>query len=110
MMKFKNFIAAALMSVVSAAHAEPAFFAGITYLFYQPDRGTLGFTVKALASDRTDHASAAVGLSVYPGESTRFGVDVGVGYQNADAAGLVSYDLLLNRFSLSLGYADLRND
>jgi hypothetical protein len=33
-----------------------------------------------------------------------------VGYQRNDAAALVSYDLLLNRFSISLGYADLHDD
>jgi hypothetical protein len=109
-MRVKMLLATGLISLTSVAHAEPAFFAGISYLFDEADRGTLGFTVKALASDRTDRPSAAVGFSVYPGASTRYGVDVGVGYQNSDAAGLVSYDLLLDRFSMSLGYADLRND
>ncbi|MEY3669315.1 MAG: hypothetical protein RL258_710 [Pseudomonadota bacterium] len=109
-MKLKTLIAAGLISLTSVAHAEPAFFAGISYLFDEADRGSLGFTVKALASDRTDRPSAAVGFTVYPGASSRYGIDLGVGYQNADAAGLVSYDLLLDRFSMSLGYADLRND
>jgi len=35
---------------------------------------------------------------------------VGVGYQGNDAAGLISYDLLLNQFALSVGYADLKDD
>jgi hypothetical protein len=47
---------------------------------------------------------------VYPSLPSPLGLDVGVGYQGTDAAGLVSYDLLLNRFSLSAGYADLKSD
>jgi hypothetical protein len=109
-MKVSKLIAAVLISVGPAVQAEPAVFAGITYLFDGPERATLGFTVKALASNHTDRPSASIGLSVYPSLPSPFGFDVGVGYQGTDAAGLVSYDLLLNRFSLSAGYADLKSD
>lgn len=109
-MKVIKLVVAGLISASTAAQAEPAFFAGVTYLFDGPDRGTLGFTVKALASGRPDRASVALGFSVYPALPSPFGLDVGVGYQGTDAAGLVSYDLVLNRFALSAGYADLKDD
>lgn len=109
-MKTSKLIAAFLISVSPAVQSEPAVFAGVTYLFDGPERATLGFTVKALASNHTDRPSASIGLSVYPSLPSPLGVDVGVGYQGTDAAGLVSYDLLLNHFSLSAGYADLKSD
>jgi hypothetical protein len=109
-MKTSKLIAAFLISVSPSVQAEPAVFAGVTYLFDGPERATLGFTVKALASNHTDRPSASIGLSVYPSLPSPLGLDVGVGYQGTDAAGLVSYDLLLNRFSLSAGYADLKSD
>jgi hypothetical protein len=106
-MKVKTLLAGGLISLASAAHADPAFFAGITYLFDGPERSALGFTVKALASQHRDRPTAAVGFSIYPGTVSRVGIDVGVGYQGGDTAGLVSYDLLLQRYSVSVGFADL---
>ncbi len=108
-MKLKLAAAACLVSLTSLAHADAGFFAGITYVF--GERDGLGFTVKALATRRDDRPAAALGLSVYPGAGgARYGVDVGVGYQGNDAAGLISYDLLLNQFALSVGYADMKDD
>ena len=108
-MKFKFVAAACLVSIASFAHADAGLFAGITYIF--GEKGGLGFTVKALATRRDDRPSAALGLSVYPGSSgVRYGIDVGLGYQGNDTAGLISYDLLLNQFAVSVGYADLRDD
>ena len=108
-MKLKMATAACLVSLASIAHADAGFFAGITYIF--GERDGLGFTVKALATRRDDQPSAALGVSVYPGAGgVRYGIDVGLGYQGDDAAGLISYDLLLNQFALSVGYADLKDD
>jgi hypothetical protein len=108
-MKAKILIATALISLGSVAQASPGFYGGITYLFDGPGNGSVGFTLKALASRRDDRPAAAVGFSVYPGAPSRYGIDVGVGYQQNDAAVLVSYDLLLDRPSISLGYANLHD-
>lgn len=108
-MKIKLFFGSILLMASTLARAEAGFFAGVTYVF--GDRDGIGFTVKALASRRDDRPTAAIGVNIFPSASgTRYGIDLGVGYQGNDAAALVGYDLLLNQFTASLGYADLRDD
>jgi hypothetical protein len=107
----KKLIAAAfVISAACNAHASDiGGFIGITYVFGA--NAGAGITLQATSTRREDRAIAAAGVSLYPfGPSPKFGIPVGVGYQGNNAAGIVSYDFLMQGFAISGGYVNTRDD
>jgi hypothetical protein len=103
----KIVLAATVALTAMSAHADVGGFVGITYAF--GSSSGFGFTLQATSSRHEDRGVAAVGVSYYP-SAGKFGIPVGVGYQGKHAAGILSYDFLLNAPAVSGGYVDTRTD
>ena len=105
----KKIILALSVSLAAAnASADVGGFIGITYVFGA--NAGAGITLQATSTRREDRAIAAAGVSLYPfGPSPKFGIPVGVGYQGNNAAGIVSYDFLMQGFAISGGYVNTRD-
>ncbi len=105
----KLVVAVALSTLSASAMADIGMFAGLSYAFGA--KSGVGFTLQATSSRKEDQAIVAAGVSVYPfAGKPVFGVPIGVGYQGDNVAGIVNYDVLLRKFSVSAGYANTRDD
>lgn len=103
----KTLIAAALGLAATAAHADPGYMLGVTYgLDGKASLNNLGFTAKALTSDRDDKFVGAAGVSLFPWADRKLGLDVGGGYTFDHSTALVSYDLLQAKPQVSYGWSD----
>ena len=82
-------VAAGLLASCSWVQASPGFMIGISYNF----GGSVGVTAKVLSSNRENRAVAAVGASYLFGESkSKFGVDLGAGYNFKHATATVGWE------------------
>ena len=70
--------------------------------------GDTGVTFKILSSDRRNRPVLAAGVSFFPGEGRRIGLDVGVGYNFRQTTVTFSRDLLMEQFQLAWGVASRR--
>ena len=87
--------------------ADVGAFFGVTYAF--GSNGGLGLTLQATTTRRENRGIAAAGVSFYPfSKDMRFGIPVSIGYQGDNAAGIISYDLILKTPAISGGYVDTR--
>ncbi|AOF84017.1 hypothetical protein BSY239_4040 [Hydrogenophaga sp. RAC07] len=70
--------------------------------------GDTGVTFKILSSDRRNRPVLAAGVSFFPGEGRRIGLDVGVGYNFRQTTVTFSRDLVMERFQMAWGLASRR--
>lgn len=70
--------------------------------------GDTGVTFKILSSDRRNRPVLAAGVSFFPGEGRRIGLDVGEGYNFRQTTVTFSRDLVMERFQMAWGLASRR--
>lgn len=95
----------ALTLLSNQANADPSIMVGVGYTFGE---GGPALTLKALSSDKKDEAVAAAGVSFYPLNQNKFGLDLGVGFHADDAAVILSWDFLQKAAQVSAGWADTK--
>ena len=67
--------------------------------------GDTGVTFKILSTERGNRPVLAAGVSFFPGEGRRIGLDVGVGYNFRQTTVTFSRDLVMERFQMAWGVA-----
>jgi len=103
----KILVAGAVALTALSAHADVGAFLGVTYAFGSKDG--VGVTLQATSSRDENQAVVAAGLAYYPfAPGKKIGVPVSVGYQWNDVLGLVSYDVLRNNVTASVGVTNTR--
>lgn len=80
------------------------FMLGISHNF----GGDTGVTFKILSTDRRNRPVVAAGVSFFPGEGRRIGLDVGVGYNFRQTTVTIGRDLVMERFQVAWGLASRR--
>jgi hypothetical protein len=70
--------------------------------------GDTGMTFKILSTERRNRPVVAAGVSFFPGEGRRIGLDVGVGYNFRQTTVTFSRDLVMDRFQMAWGVASRR--
>lgn len=70
--------------------------------------GDTGVTFKILSTDRRNRPVVAAGVSFFPGEGRRIGLDLGVGYNFRQTTVTFSRDLVMERFQMAWGLASRR--
>jgi hypothetical protein len=85
------------------AHAA-GFMFGISHNF----GGDTGVTFKILSSERRNRPVLAAGVSFFPGEGHRIGLDLGVGYNFRQTTVTLSRDLVMDRFQVAWGLSSRR--
>lgn len=70
--------------------------------------GDTGMTFKILSTERRNRPVLAAGVSFFPGEGRRIGLDVGVGYNFRQTTVTFSRDLVMARFQMAWGFASRR--
>lgn len=86
------------------AHAGAGFMFGISHNF----GGDTGVTFKILSSDRRHRPVLAAGVSFFPGEGRRVGLDLGVGYSFRRTTVTFSRDLVMDRLQIAWGLSSTR--
>ncbi|MDP2017823.1 hypothetical protein [Hydrogenophaga sp.] len=86
------------------AHAGAGFMFGISHNF----GGDTGVTFKILSSDRRNKPVLVAGVSFFPGDGRRIGLDVGVGYSFQRTTVTFSRDLVMERFQVAWGLSSTR--
>jgi hypothetical protein len=100
-------LSAVLLFGATAAMASPGLMVGISYNF----GGNVGFTVKALTSNKQDKGVAAVGVSYFPtAVASKFGVDVSAGYNFKHGSVTAGWDFLNDRIQVGAGYVNTIKD
>lgn len=103
----KILLAAALGVCAAGAQADAGYMIGVNYsLGGQASMKNLGFTAKALTSDKPDKWVGAAGVSLYPWADRKLGLDVGGGYTFDHSTAVVSYDFLQAAPQVSYGWSD----
>ncbi|MFN7120947.1 MAG: hypothetical protein ACK4NM_02825 [Hydrogenophaga sp.] len=70
--------------------------------------GDTGMTFKILSNERRNRPVLAAGVSFFPGEGRRIGLDLGVGYNFSHTTVTFSRDLIMDRFQMAWGPASRR--
>ncbi|MDP1782207.1 hypothetical protein [Hydrogenophaga sp.] len=70
--------------------------------------GDTGVTFKILSTDRRNRPVLAAGVSFFPGEGRRIGLDLGVGYNFRQTTVTFGRDLVMERFQMAWGLASRR--
>ena len=70
--------------------------------------GDTGVTFEILSTERRNRPVLAAGVSFFPGEGRRIGLDVGVGYNFRQTTVTFSRDLVMERFQMAWGVASRR--
>jgi len=100
-------LSAVLLGATTTAMASPGLMVGISYNF----GGNVGFTVKALTSNKQDKGVAAVGVSYFPtAVVSKFGVDVSAGYNFKHGSVTAGWDFLNDRIQVGAGYVNTVKD
>lgn len=103
----KTLLAAALGVFAVGAQADAGYMLGVSYsLNGQASMKNLGFSARALTSDKQDKWVGAAGVSLFPWADRKLGLDVGAGYTFDDSTALVSYDFLQASPQVSYGWSD----
>ena len=99
-----HWLVASAALACSHAHAGAGFMFGISHNF----GGDTGVTFKILSSDRRNKPVLAAGVSFFPGDGRRIGLDVGVGYNFRRTTVTFSRDLVMERFQVAWGLSSTR--
>lgn len=98
-------VAAGLLASCSLAQANPGFMVGISYNF----GGSVGVTAKVLSTNREHKAVAALGVSYLFGEAkSKFGVDLGAGYNFRHATATVGWDFMNSQVQTAIGVSNTK--
>lgn len=98
-------VAAGLIASCSLAQASPGFMVGISYNF----GGSVGVTAKVLSTNRENRVAAEVGASYLFGESkSKFGVDLGAGYNFKHATATVGWDFMNSQVQAAIGVSNTK--
>ncbi|KRC12242.1 hypothetical protein ASE11_01915 [Hydrogenophaga sp. Root209] len=99
-----HWLAASAALACFNAQAGAGFMFGISHNF----GGDTSVTFKILSSDRRNKPVLAAGVSFFPGDGRRIGLDVGVGYSLRRTTVTFSRDLVMERFQVAWGLSSTR--
>lgn len=114
LLSFAALVAASTMAFAAPPPTQsddpnPTIMIGMVFQFGDAAKaGDIGFTVKAISTNRPNEFVVGGGLSFFPwaaDKSNQIGFDLGAGYNFDHMSAFVGYDFLRWKSSASLGYA-----